>query len=183
MFMDMWGKVGKSRDSWALEERWTDPASPAAQTAKASAALPPVFNGTHERSLDDKKRLFIPSVFRKELREGPAILTVGLEQALSLYPSRTWQEKVRGLTGLTLKRQDEARMFKRYLLSQAQDAEMDSSGRLRIPQTLARHAALKRDAVILGNGDRIEIWAKERWSAYQKRVRRALPRLSRQIEI
>ena len=125
-----------------------------------------LLTGTYERSLDDKQRLALPKRLRDVLaNQGQLVLTPGTDGSLALFPEQafaTLTEKLaaRSPTG------HEVRAFSRLLYAQSQSVEIDSQGRIRLPAELARLAALDRDVVLLGVGDRVELWNKSRWEAY-----------------
>ena len=125
-----------------------------------------LLTGTYERSLDDKQRLALPKRLRDLLAtQGQLVLTPGTDGSLALFPQQAFAaltEKLaaRSPTG------HEVRAFSRLLYAQSQSVEIDSQGRIRLPAELARLAALDRDVVLLGVGDRVELWNKSRWEAY-----------------
>ena len=125
-----------------------------------------LLTGTYERSLDDKQRIALPKRLRDLLaNQGQLVLTPGTDGSLALFPEQAFAaltEKLaaRSPTG------HEVRAFSRLLYAQSQSVEIDSQGRIRLPAELARLAALDRDIVLLGVGDRVELWNKSRWEAY-----------------
>ena len=125
-----------------------------------------LLTGTYERSLDDKQRIALPKRLRDLLAtQGQLVLTPGTDGSLALFPEQAFAaltEKLaaRSPTG------HEVRAFSRLLYAQSQSVEIDSQGRIRLPAELARLAALDRDIVLLGVGDRVELWNKSRWDAY-----------------
>ena len=125
-----------------------------------------LLTGTYERSLDDKQRIALPKRLRDLLaNQGQLVLTPGTDGSLALFPEQAFAaltEKLaaRSPTG------PEVRAFSRLLYAQSQSVEIDSQGRIRLPAELARLAALDREIVLLGVGDRVELWNKSRWEAY-----------------
>ena len=120
--------------------------------------------GEYKHNLDPKKRLSIPSKFRKELGEG-AVLTRGFDSCLFLFPSQYWTPFAEMLGGLSIAKKD-TRSFARFFLSKASEVEFDSLGRILIPDSLKNHAGLKKKVVIAGLFNRLEIWDEEKWNAY-----------------
>lgn len=121
--------------------------------------------GEHKHNLDAKKRLAIPSKFRKELGEG-AILTRGLDNCLFIFPSKFWAPFAEMLAGLSMAKQD-TRAFARLFLSGAAEVEFDSLGRILIPEHLKKYADLKKSVVVAGLFNRLEIWDEEKWGIYR----------------
>jgi MraZ protein len=125
-----------------------------------------LLTGTYERSLDDKQRLALPKRLRDLLADqGQLVLTPGTDGSLALFPAQAFAALTEKLAARSPTGQ-EVRAFSRLLYAQSQSVEIDSQGRIRLPAELARLAALGRDIVLLGVGDRVELWNKSRWEAY-----------------
>lgn len=123
-----------------------------------------MFMGEHHHSIDDKGRLIIPAKFREELKDR-FIITRGIENCLFVYPEENWQKIVTKLESLPFTKKD-ARNFIRFFLSGATVAEFDKQGRINITSPLINYAGIKKDCVVIGTGDRLEIWSQEAWNAY-----------------
>ena len=121
--------------------------------------------GEYKHNLDPKKRLSIPSKFRKELGEG-AVLTRGLDNCLFVFPSQSWKPFAEMLAGLSMAKKD-TRSFSRLFLSGAIEVEFDSLGRILIPDVLKEYAYLAKSVVIAGLFNRLEIWDEDRWNNYK----------------
>ena len=124
-----------------------------------------VLIGEYKHNLDPKKRLAIPSKFRKELGDG-AVLTKGLDGCLFIFPSKNWAPFAEMLGGLSIGKQD-TRSFARLFLSGAVEVEFDSLGRILIPDNLKEFASLNKEVVIAGLFNRLEIWNEARWDKYK----------------
>lgn len=124
--------------------------------------------GEYKHSLDPKKRLSIPSKFRKELGEG-AVITRGLDNCLFVFPSAYWHQLAERLGNMPLVQQD-SRSFARLLLSGAMEVDFDSLGRILIPEYLKHYADLKKTAVVAGLYNRLEIWDEQRWEQYKSNL-------------
>lgn len=142
-----------------------------------------LFLGQYEHGLDGKNRLFLPARFRDKTTDSLFILTQGLEECLFLFPPSAWQSLATKLDQLPLSDKVEERAFKRTLLAGACEAEVDSQGRILIPQILKQYAHIRRDAVVLGVLHHIEIWAKERWGRYQKKARASFEKVAPHLEL
>lgn len=110
-------------------------------------------------------------------------MTQGLEGCLFLYPPSAWATLAEKLGRLPMSDKIEERAFKRMLLSAACDVEVDGQGRILIPQSLKDYAQIKREAVVLGILQHVEIWAKERWLDYQKKARSSFEKAASQLEL
>lgn len=120
--------------------------------------------GEYHHSLDDKKRLIIPSKLREDLGDY-VIVTRGLEDCLFVYSQSSWNEIVNKLKTLPFTKKD-ARSFTRLFLSGATVCEFDKQGRITLKEPHTNYASLIKDCVIVGVNDRIEIWSKANWDNY-----------------
>ena len=123
-----------------------------------------MFMGEYHHSLDDKGRLIIPSKFRTELGD-KFVITRGIENCLFAYPIERWETIVHKLEALPFTKKD-ARNFTRFFLSGATVAEFDKQGRINITSPLITYAGIQKDCVVIGTGDRLEIWAKDAWENF-----------------
>jgi len=124
--------------------------------------------GEYTHTLDDKKRLSLPAKFRKELGKG-IIVTRGLDRCLFMFSASSWKAIVAKMESLSMGAGD-SRGFNRFMLSGAVEAEIDSAGRILIPDFLKSFAGLKSKVVFAGVGDRVEIWDQKRWETYTARI-------------
>ncbi len=124
--------------------------------------------GEYTHTLDPKKRLSLPAKFRKELGK-TVVLTHGLDKCLFLYSSKQWEKIAGKLSSLSMGQTD-TRGFSRFMLAGAVEAEIDSLGRILVPDFLKEFAGLDSKVVVTGVHDRAEIWDSSRWSEYKARV-------------
>lgn len=123
-----------------------------------------MFMGEYHHSIDDKGRLIIPAKFREELGD-KFIITRGIENCLFAYPSSNWEKITQKLETLPFTKKD-ARQFIRFFLSGATTAEFDKQGRINITTPLIDYAKIKKECVVIGTGDRLEIWSEEAWNDF-----------------
>ena len=115
--------------------------------------------GEYHHNIDEKGRLTIPSKFRIELGE-KFIITRGMEKCLFVYPMKDWNNMINELNKLSFTKKD-YRTFMRMLLSGATECELDKSGRINISSPLINYADIKKECVIIGVNDRLEIWSED----------------------
>ena len=120
--------------------------------------------GEYHHTIDDKGRLIIPAKFRDDLGD-TFVITRGLENCLFVFSSSEWNKFTKNLNTLPFTRKN-ARNFSRFLLSGATVTEFDRQGRINITSPLISYADLKKECVIIGVGDRLEIWASEKWDEF-----------------
>lgn len=119
-----------------------------------------MFMGEYHQKIDDKSRLTIPAKLRNELGNN-FIVTRGLDGCLFIYKKETWEKIVNNYQALPNVK--EARNFMRFFLSGATTIDCDKQGRINISQPLINHANLNKDTVIIGVGDRLEVWDSAKW--------------------
>ena len=124
--------------------------------------------GEYVHSIDAKRRLSIPAKFRKEIGKG-AVLTRGLDKSLFLYPMAEWKSIAEKLSSLPAGQAD-ARGYVRLMLAGAQDVEIDSLGRILIPDYLKAYAGIESAVVVTGVYNRLEIWDEHTWQEYKGKV-------------
>ncbi len=119
-----------------------------------------MFMGEYHQKIDEKGRLTIPAKLRSELGDN-FIVTRGLDGCLFIYKKETWEKIINNYQELPNVK--EARNFMRFFLSGATNLEFDKQGRINISQPLIKYADLSKDTIIIGVGDRLEIWSNDRW--------------------
>ena len=123
-----------------------------------------MFIGEYHHSIDSKGRIIIPSKFREELGSS-FIVTRGIENCLFVYSIDNWNKICDKLNSLPFTRKD-ARNFIRFFMSGATEVELDNQGRANISSVLINYANIVKDCVVIGTGDRLEIWAMESWNDF-----------------
>lgn len=108
----------------------------------------------------------IPSRHRERIltrADGQLVATVDRDYCLLLYPLPDWEEIERKLIRLPgLNRQ--ARRLQRLMLGHAAELEMDSNGRVLLPRELRDFAGLEKQAMLIGQGNKFELWDEQRWN-------------------
>ena len=117
--------------------------------------------GEYGHNIDRKGRLIMPAKFREELGEH-VVVTRGLDGCLYVYTTEQWMEVYEKLSTLPSTNKN-ARWYQRMVLSKAAECEMDGQGRILIPSSLTSLAELKKECLIIGMANHLEVWSKERW--------------------
>ena len=120
-----------------------------------------MFMSEYNHSIDAKGRVIVPAKFREELGE-TFVVTQGLDGCLFVFPNGEWKNFEEKLKTLPMANKD-ARKFVRFFLAGAALAEVDKQGRILLPAVLREFAGLEKDVVLVGVGNRVEIWDKKRW--------------------
>ena len=127
-----------------------------------------MFIGEYSHNLDDKGRLAIPKKFRGDLSKG-IVVTRGLDSCLFLYTKKEWEVLAKKLANLPLA-QANTRAFARLMLAGAMDGEIDKQGRMILPDYLREYAGIRKEIVVAGLYNRLELWDKDSWETYKKRT-------------
>lgn len=135
--------------------------------------------GEYTHTLDPKKRLSLPSKWRRELGK-KLVITRGLDNCLFVYPLKEWQGITEKIGHLPLGQAD-TRGFNRFFLSGAQEVEVDSVGRILVPDFLKVFAGLKSKVVLAGIHDRVEIWDEKMWREYNRRIEKQADALAEKL--
>lgn len=135
--------------------------------------------GEYTHKLDEKGRVSLPSKFRKELGK-KVVVTHGLDRSLFVYTLAEWKRIAEKLGNLGIG-QSGARGFNRFLLAGAVEVDVDSVGRILIPDFLRTFAGLRGDIVFAGVHSRVEIWSKRLWSEYKRRIEKEADTLAEQL--
>ena len=125
-----------------------------------------MFRGANKLTLDTKGRMVMPTRYRERLQErcgGKMVVTVDKDQCLLVYPMPDWEEIERKLMKLP-SFDPRARRLQRLMVGHATDLDLDAQGRVLLPSNLREFASLTRDAVLIGQGLRFELWDEEKWN-------------------
>lgn len=126
-----------------------------------------MFRGVNSLSLDAKGRLAIPTRYRDGLlreSDGRMVVTINnAERCLWLYPLVDWEEIERKLVELP-SLDAAAQRLKRILIGHASDCDLDAAGRVLLPGPLRDFAILDKHVVMIGQGNKFEIWNEELWN-------------------
>jgi MraZ protein len=127
-----------------------------------------MFYGEYEHTIDNKGRLIIPSKFRDSFKEydiSGFYITRGLDRCLFMFTETEWKAQESKFRSVSFTKSD-SRRFNRLYFSGAVEIECDKQGRILIPKYLKDYAGIKRDVMVIGVSNRIEMWARETWEQY-----------------
>ncbi|PJA86914.1 MAG: cell division/cell wall cluster transcriptional repressor MraZ [Candidatus Moranbacteria bacterium CG_4_9_14_3_um_filter_42_9] len=138
-----------------------------------------MFIGEYQHSIDPKKRLAVPIKFRGELKN-KVVVTRGLDKCLFIYPMKVWEKLAEKLGALPVG-ESGTRSFVRTMLAGATDVEVDKQGRVLIPDYLKAYAGLKKEVVIAGLYNRLEIWDERKWREYKQGAEKNTDEIAEQL--
>jgi MraZ protein len=124
--------------------------------------------GKYSHDIDPKKRLTIPSKWRSTLGK-KVVVTNGLDSSLFVFPIKEWNSISEKLASMSFGNPD-SRQFNRFMLAHAFETDVDSQGRILVPDTLKTFAGLKEKVVLVGMYSRIELWDEPTWDTYTNKT-------------
>ena len=142
-----------------------------------------MFYGEHEHSVDRKGRLIIPSKFREVLKENYVerfFVTRGLDTCLFVFTEDEWKRQESKFKSLSFTN-SQARQFNRLYFSGACEVTCDRQVRILIPPYLKEFAKIKRDVVIVGVSNRMEIWSKDCWAEFYKNTKDSFEKIAEKV--
>ena len=139
--------------------------------------------GEYIHTIDEKNRVSMPAKFRKELGK-KIIITPGLGQCLFIFTAKEWEKVSQKLSSsdsdLSFLKADQ-RNFNRYMFGRAAEVEIDSIGRMLIPEFLQEGIHLRDKAAIVGVRDRLEVWNEKAWSEQKELVSKQAEQLAERL--
>ena len=142
------------------------PARISRQKSGAGAVRSVVFRGATKVTLDAKGRMAIPTRYRERLSarcDGEIVVTVDKDHCLLVYPLPDWEELERKLVRLPSMNKI-ARNIVRIMVGYATEVEMDANGRILVSRELRDFASLDKQAMLIGQGNKFELWDEETWN-------------------
>ena len=123
------------------------------------------FRGTFDYTLDAKNRLTVPARFRAVLADG-VVMAKSTEPCVQLWVPDDYDRFTASALATLNPASPDARKLRRFFSANSHDTELDSAGRVMFPSFLLDHASLKKDVVVTGAGDCLEVWDRGEWSGY-----------------
>ena len=123
------------------------------------------FKGTFDHKLDSKGRIVVPSCFREELGEHIVITSMDSE-CISVYSRENWQTAVVDRVEENALKSPSGAAAKRIIMSLSHSVDVDSTGRILLPEKMRTSVGIVQDVFIIGNTNKIEIWDSARWQKF-----------------
>ncbi len=142
-----------------------------------------MFYGEFEHSIDRKGRLILPAKFREVAKNQfveKFFVTRGLDKCLFMFSEEEWRSQENKFKTMSFTKQ-QSRTFNRLLFSGAVEVGFDKQGRILVPQYLKDFAEIKRDVMIVGVSNRIEIWAKDKWHDFYSNSRQSFEEIAEKL--
>ncbi|HKE81838.1 MAG TPA: division/cell wall cluster transcriptional repressor MraZ [Solirubrobacteraceae bacterium] len=132
------------------------------------------FRGTFDYSLDAKNRLTIPAKFRASLSEG-VVLAKGIEHCMQVWTPAGFEAYTDAALQGVHRLSEQSRKLTRFFSANSFDTELDAAGRVMVPGFLLEHATLRKEVVVTGAGDCLEVWDRAAWADYNAKLSDELP--------
>ena len=142
-----------------------------------------MFYGEFEHSIDRKGRLILPAKFRETAKNQfveKFFVTRGLDKCLFMFSEEEWRSQENKFKSMSFTKQ-QSRTFNRLLFSGAVEVSPDKQGRILLPQYLKDFGDIKKDVVIVGVSNRIEIWAKDIWRDFYSNTRQSFEEIAEKL--
>jgi MraZ protein len=142
------------------------------------------FRGTFDHTLDAKNRLTMPARYRSSLETG-VVLAMPVDQrpCVGVWRPDDYDEySRRALDGLPPLSRQRAEL-ERFFYGKSQDLELDKAGRVIIPSFLTEHAQLEKDVLVVGAGDRLELWSRELWQQHQPALLDGVAKITADVDV
>jgi len=142
-----------------------------------------MFYGEYLHSIDRKGRIILPAKFREVSKANfieKFFVTRGLDKCLFMFSEEEWRLQEGKFKAISFTKQ-EARTFNRLYFSGAIEIVPDRQGRILLPQYLKDFAEIKKDVVIVGVSNRVEIWSKDKWQAFYGNSRSSFEEIAEKL--
>lgn len=142
-----------------------------------------MFYGEYIHSIDRKGRLILPAKIRETAKANfieKFFVTRGLDKCLFMFSEEEWRSQEGKFKGISFTKQ-QARTFNRLFFSGAAEVFPDRQGRILLAQYLKDYAEIKKDVVIVGVSNRIEIWAKDLWHKFYNGSRQSFEEIAEKL--
>lgn len=142
-----------------------------------------MFYGEYAHSIDRKGRLILPARFREVAKSNfieKFYVTRGLDKCLFMFSEEEWRAQENKFKAISITKQ-EGRTFNRIYFSGAMEVVPDKQGRILLPQYLKDFADVKKDVVIVGVSNRIEIWASNLWNDFYSSSKQAFEQIAEKL--
>ena len=135
--------------------------------------------GEYTHIVDDKNRISLPAKFRAEMGK-KVVLTRGLDKCVAIFTGKEWQKIAHKLSESSMLKAD-SRSFNRFMFGGAVEAEVDSIGRVLIPDFLKEWGRLGTKVAVIGVQSRVEIWNERAWEANKEMIEKQADSLAEKL--
>lgn len=135
--------------------------------------------GEYTHTIDDKNRLSLPAKFRAEMGK-KVVLTRGFDKCVAIFTEKEWKKIAEKLSQSSILQADN-RSFNRFMFGGAVEAEVDSIGRVLVPDFLKDWGGLRNKVAVIGVQARVEVWNEEAWRANKEAIEKRADTLAEKL--
>lgn len=141
------------------------------------------FRGTFDHTLDAKNRLTVPARYRAALADGVVLaMPVDLKPCVGVWRPQEYDAYTRRALAEMPPLSSRLTELERFFYGSSHDAELDSAGRIMIPTALRESATLSKDVIVVGVGDRLELWDKARWGEHRSALLEGVAEVTARVD-
>ena len=137
------------------------------------------FMGTYQNNVDPKGRVSIPVKYRDALGER-FFVTKGFGSCIDIYTVDEWEKFAEKLHKLSVTKRD-MRDFVRFIFGNATEVELDKQGRILLPSMLRETVGIEKEVIVMGVGNKVEIWDKAKWEEHQQVISQHISEISENL--
>ena len=137
------------------------------------------FMGTYQNNVDPKGRVSIPVKYRDALGER-FFVTKGFDSCIDIYTVDEWEKFADKLQKLSVTKRD-MRNFVRFICGNATEVELDKQGRILLPAMLRETVGIEKEVIVMGVGNKVEIWDKAKWEEHQQVISQHISEISENL--
>jgi MraZ protein len=142
-----------------------------------------LFRGTFDHTLDAKNRLTMPAKYRAALSEGVVLaVPVDLKPCVGVWRPEEYELYTKRALAELPPLSPRLAELERFFYGHSTEAELDAAGRIMVSSSLGEHAGLDRDVVIVGVGDRLELWDRSRWGEHRPALLSGVAQITGQVD-
>jgi MraZ protein len=141
------------------------------------------FRGAFDHTLDAKNRLTVPARYRGALSEGVVLaMPVDLEPCVGVWREEDYQHYTQRALAELPPLSPRLTELERFFYGSSQDADLDAAGRIMVPSFLSEHASLRKDVVVVGAGDRLELWDRDGWNQHRRALLEGVAEITAHVD-
>jgi MraZ protein len=141
------------------------------------------FRGTFDHTLDAKNRLTVPARYRAALADGVVLaMPVDMKPCVGVWHPQEYERYSRRALAELPPLSPRLSELERFFYGSSQDADLDAAGRIMVPRVLLEHARLEKDVVVVGAGDRLELWSRDRWMEHRPALLSGVAKITADVD-
>ncbi len=141
------------------------------------------FRGTFDHTLDAKNRLTVPARYRAALAEGVVLaMPVDLQPCVGVWRPEDYERYTERALSELPPLSPRLTELERFFYGSSHDADLDAAGRIMVPSFLAEHATLTKEVVVVGTGDRLELWDRSAWNDHKPALLHGVAEITKRVD-